>query len=330
MKLFTRFCIIVLCIFAASQASAQNNVIQLRNATSSTTLISGTGGTYTLTFPSSTGTNGQALTTNGSGNLSWTTPASSIDALTDGVSNATSNTLILGLEPAGLTVNALRNTSVGLGALTAIDQGDENTILGFSAGLALTSGSTNTLIGTSAGSGLVTGAGNVMIGYQAGAAETGSNKLYIDNSSTSTPLIGGDFNTNALTFNGSVTTTGNTFYSTPAATAVTATGTSGGSATILTASFTSTWQEYNVTAPATASTPGFVRLPAGTAGQVVYLKLNFTAASSNTVTVVNADASNTNTVIVYDGVGSDVIVAHMMYVSSSEGWVLWSAVEYDK
>jgi hypothetical protein len=37
------------------------------------------------------------------------------------------------------------------------------------------------------------GSGNVFLGYQAGYNETGSNKLYIANSSTSTPMIYGDF-----------------------------------------------------------------------------------------------------------------------------------------
>jgi len=44
--------------------------------------------------------------------------------------------------------------------------------------------------------------GNVLIGYQAGYSETGSNKLYIDNSNTASPLIGGDFSTNEVAVNG--------------------------------------------------------------------------------------------------------------------------------
>ena len=37
------------------------------------------------------------------------------------------------------------------------------------------------------------GSGNVFLGNEAGYKETGSNKLYIDNSDTSTPLIYGQF-----------------------------------------------------------------------------------------------------------------------------------------
>jgi len=40
------------------------------------------------------------------------------------------------------------------------------------------------------------------LGANAGYLETGSNKLYIDNSSTSSPLIKGDFTANTLTVNG--------------------------------------------------------------------------------------------------------------------------------
>lgn len=335
MKFFTRFCIIVLCAFAVQEAFAQSNVIQLRNGTAnSMTLLASTGGHLSLTFPSTNGSSGQALTTDGSGILSWSTPASSINSLTDAVSNATSNTLILGLEPAGLTVNALRNTSVGLGALTAIDQGDDNTVLGFNAGLGITTGSTNTLVGTSAGSALTTTSGNVMIGFQAGSQETGSNKLYIANSNTASPLIAGDFSASTLTFNGATTTTGTTtmngrtvFSVTTAGSAVTATGTSGaGAPDIIASSFTTSY--YAVTVNAVASTAGFVQIPAGTTeGQVLYLKLTFASATGNpTVTVVNSD--NTNTILVYDGTGADVIVAHLMY-TTAQGWIIWSAIEYD-
>jgi len=49
-----------------------------------------------------------------------------------------------------------------------------------------------------------TGSGNVFLGYTAGYNETGSNKLYIDNSNTATPLIYGEFDNNILTINGNL------------------------------------------------------------------------------------------------------------------------------
>jgi hypothetical protein len=44
----------------------------------------------------------------------------------------------------------------------------------------------------------------VFIGYQAGLTETQSNKLYIANSSTSTPLIAGDFSASTVRINGAL------------------------------------------------------------------------------------------------------------------------------
>jgi len=46
------------------------------------------------------------------------------------------------------------------------------------------------------------GWGNVLIGYKAGYYETESNKLYISNSNTTTPLIGGDFLGGYVNING--------------------------------------------------------------------------------------------------------------------------------
>lgn len=76
-----------------------------------------------------------------------------------------------------------------------------NVVVGRLAGTSIAGN--NTIIGVEAGD-TSTGSGNVFIGYQAGDTEAGSNKLYISNQSDSTPLIYGDFSTDALTFNGSV------------------------------------------------------------------------------------------------------------------------------
>jgi len=80
-----------------------------------------------------------------------------------------------------------------------------NTVIGYQAsyqGL----GTNNTIIGYQAGFNQTpfTSNKNVFIGYQAGYYESGSDKLYIENSLTSAPLIWGDFSTNELRFNGNV------------------------------------------------------------------------------------------------------------------------------
>lgn len=435
-------CTLAVMVLAISYSAAQTNTIQLRTAgTNSTTLkAASSGGAMSLTFPSSAGSSGQALTTDGSGNLSWASAASSIDALTDGKSGGTgfTNSLILGHETTGALSNpnpAERNTAVGFEALKGVSTGDANTAIGFGAGsfwstqsqntavghtsqneatgegnttighetgftlsstanynvavgyrqyrdqtdgdynigigvdglyrggtgnsniaigyqtlkgmgagtpnagssniaigndiaMNLTTGEQNLVLGHNAGQNLTTGSRNVIIGYNAGSnattvIDTESDMLFIDNSNTASPLIGGDFSTNTLTFTGSVTTTGTSTYSAATGAATTATTTNGAGAPDL-AAFTGTYEKVAVTADAGGA--GYVQLPAGTAGQVVYLQLTFTASGANTVTVVNSD--NNNTAMVYDGTGADIIVAHMVY-TTEEGWVIFSAIEYD-
>jgi hypothetical protein len=108
---------------------------------------------------------------------------------------------------AGSRNNGSYNTFLGNSAGSLNTSGSWNTFIGNLAGAGNTSGRLNTFLGQSAGSNS-TGSSNVFLGYNAGHSETGSHKLYIDNSSTSSPLIYGDFATNALTFNGSVNVTG--------------------------------------------------------------------------------------------------------------------------
>jgi len=96
------------------------------------------------------------------------------------------------------------NTFVGYNAGYTNSSADNNTFLGAGAGYSCTTGGTNTAVGFEAGYLNSTGTGNVFLGYQAGYNETGSNKLYIDNTNTTTPLIYGDFSTDEITINGSM------------------------------------------------------------------------------------------------------------------------------
>jgi hypothetical protein len=102
------------------------------------------------------------------------------------------------------SVTGHRNTAIGLDAMSYKTTGYSNTAVGSEALENNTTGSFNTAIGVDAGINNVTGDGNIFIGFNAGANELGSNKLYIDNSNTSTPLIHGDFDTNTMTVNGSL------------------------------------------------------------------------------------------------------------------------------
>ncbi len=99
------------------------------------------------------------------------------------------------------------NTSVGDVSLYA-SSGTSNTAIGSSALNSNTSGQRNTALGALSGYLNQIGSGNVFLGAGAGYSELGSNKLYIDNSSTATPLIYGDFNANTITINGTLSATG--------------------------------------------------------------------------------------------------------------------------
>jgi hypothetical protein len=80
--------------------------------------------------------------------------------------------------------------------------GNNNTFLGDYTGNFNTTGRNNTFIGAGAGRSNVEGFGNVFLGCHAGYLETGSNKLYIANSDTSSPLIYGEFDNSIVTING--------------------------------------------------------------------------------------------------------------------------------
>ena len=82
--------------------------------------------------------------------------------------------------------------------------GDSNVFIGYRNSYGATNVSDTVSIGREAGHQNSTGNANVFIGYKAGYSETGSNKLYISNSNTTTPLIYGDFSTSTLRANGTL------------------------------------------------------------------------------------------------------------------------------
>lgn len=168
------------------------------------------------------GTNALLAVTTGASNFACGYYA--VDSLTEGVHNVG-----LGSEVLTTITTQNYNTAIGsyaLGAITA----SECTAIGYQAGktcgaysisigpfagyvigtnsvsIGSRAGFTtvlnnNIFIGHEAGK-LNEGAGNIFLGYQAGYNELGSNKLYIQNSNSATPLIHGDFSTPSLTING--------------------------------------------------------------------------------------------------------------------------------
>ena len=165
-----------------------------------------------VTYTATDGTDGQILTSDGSGNAAFedapSTGASDIDGLSDAKSGGTNFTrsLILGHQTTGtlssasdntavgytaldaitsgtlntavgsatLSANttAASNTAIGYGALTTTTTGGENTAVGRSALLDLTTGTRNVAVGTYSGQSVTTGGSNTFIGYQAGDAVT--------------------------------------------------------------------------------------------------------------------------------------------------------------
>lgn len=141
--------------------------------------------------------------------------------LTDNVENTA-----VGAEALSKNTSGNGNTALGFRALGEEFEGWQNVGIGTGAGMNIYGGGYNVCIGAGAmgstpfggispvnypennvavgGLSLAnckTGFNNVAIGYQAGSSETGSNKLYIENSGTTTPLIGGDFTNDVVGIN---------------------------------------------------------------------------------------------------------------------------------
>ena len=107
-------------------------------------------------------------------------------------------------------LNTLGNSNIFIGYETGQKntEGDKNTFVGSDCGEYNTTGNENVSLGYNSGFNNSTGGGNVFLGFKAGYSELGSNKLYIENSNTSSPLIYGDFAADSLAINGTLTVTG--------------------------------------------------------------------------------------------------------------------------
>ncbi len=114
--------------------------------------------------------------------------------------DASGNTAI-GYQSMVQNTTGFSNTVMGSKALSVNTIGDRNTVIGFEAGFSSgTNLNDNTFVGYQSG---YTNAGNanVFLGAFSGLNETGSDKLYIDNTGTTTPLIYGEFNNDLLRIN---------------------------------------------------------------------------------------------------------------------------------
>ena len=107
----------------------------------------------------------------------------------------------------GYRDTASNNTFIGYWSANWHDTGEGNTFLGNKTGYSNASGEHNTLLGHRAGYWNETGSGNVFLGSFAATNEMGSNKLYIENSDSATPLIYGEFDNDIVTINGDLNIT---------------------------------------------------------------------------------------------------------------------------
>ena len=120
-----------------------------------------------------------------------------------GSANTTGNrNTIVGRYSGYYNTTGYYNTFLGFAAGFFNLEGRSNTNIGYYSGYSNTTGDYNTTLGRAAGYNNETGSANVFIGYQAGYNETGSNKLYIDNSNTDTPLVYGEFDNNLVKIHG--------------------------------------------------------------------------------------------------------------------------------
>lgn len=141
------------------------------------------------------GSNSLSNISTGSGNIGI--GINSLSSLTESVSNIAIGTDALMAHKIGGG-----NISIGIGSSISDTSGTNNTIVGHEAMVSNISGGNNIAIGAYA---LHENLGdeNIAIGVSAGYNETGSNKLYIENSNADSTgaLIFGNFATDRLTFN---------------------------------------------------------------------------------------------------------------------------------
>ena len=195
------------------------------NTTGSTNTASGYYSLYSNTTGfGNTAFGNNSLYTNTTGRANTAISVNSLISNTTGYNNTTIgnsslyhnttgyNNTASGLHSLFFNSSGIYNTAYGCSSLKSNSIGSRNTAIGMDADFYNEEGSNNTIIGYAAGKGSSTHnkSGNIFLGYQSGYNETGSNKLYIENSNSTTPLIGGDFANDSIFLNGVVRITGGT------------------------------------------------------------------------------------------------------------------------
>jgi trimeric autotransporter adhesin len=118
--------------------------------------------------------------------------------------------VLIGCEAGAANTGGL-NTYVGAYAGRIQGTGGYNAYFGLGVGWNKTSGDNNSIFGTYAGVDNVSGSHNIFLGYNAGYSETGSYRLYIASTGTTTPLIWGDLQNNRMVVSGNSSSNPNNF-----------------------------------------------------------------------------------------------------------------------
>ncbi len=125
-----------------------------------------------------------------------------------GLQNIGYNSVALGAYALYAAGNGMNNIAIGYQSMASVKSGSDNVAIGSNTLITLQGGLKNVAIGNQAGL-RTQGDGNVFIGFKAGNAEIGSNRLYIENSVQTMPLIYGEFDNARVGIN--TKTPGSTF-----------------------------------------------------------------------------------------------------------------------
>ncbi|WP_319501165.1 hypothetical protein [uncultured Draconibacterium sp.] len=122
------------------------------------------------------------------------------------LSTTGSDNIAIGSASLGNNTSGNTNIAIGQASSSYNTTGGENISIGKMANFFNSTGGKNIAIGYQAGLGSegTNQMGNIMIGFQAGSKETESNKLYIENSNSASPLIYGEFDNDLLRINGTL------------------------------------------------------------------------------------------------------------------------------
>ncbi len=164
---------------------AASNTIQLGNTSVTNVKTSGTITAGAITFPNTTGTNGQVLTSNGAGNASWTTVSSGVPytGATGAVNLGSYDLRVYGLTVGRGAGSISSNTAIGSSALQSNTTGNSNTSSGYNTLVYNTTGYLNTANGSGALFSNTTGYSNTAIGYNVlGLNTTGNSNTAIGES----------------------------------------------------------------------------------------------------------------------------------------------------